>query len=183
MSAHKESTHLVCVLFFSLTSLRKRGGTKKDSQVSRENENSQPTDNDDDDDYERAEKSIFDAEQKAAHLIYEAEQVVEHAVQDEVNTLFPEMKRKHKEGSRENDSKEKSTKSQSTTSAQEHESDSFTEHLYEQTGKPFFEGKKMGAEILVKAEKAFEHAVEDEVRAFFPDSNNEENISDSKEHK
>ena len=41
----------------------------------------------------------------------------------------------------------------------------------------------MGAEILVKAEKAFEHAVEDEVRAFFPDSSNEENNSDSKEHK
>ena len=43
------------------------------------------------------------------------------------------------------------------------------EHLYEQTGKQFFDSAKLGAEILVKAEQAFEHAIEDEVHTFFPD--------------
>ena len=45
------------------------------------------------DDYEVAEKTIFsvveDAEKKALHAARRAEQAVEHAIQDEVDTIFP----------------------------------------------------------------------------------------------
>ena len=168
------------------------GGISKDNE-----EVSNPGATKDDngnDDYERAEQAIFDVEQQAAHLLYEAEQAIEHAVQDEVNTFFPvttttrntdddgDEKRdvKQEENRHQNDrkvmhdKKSKDVKMATTNSNDDDDKNNnnsvFAHDLYEQIGKPVFEGKKIGAEMLFKAEKAFEHAVEDEVHTLFPDA-------------
>lgn len=131
-----------------------------------------PRDWDSSDDYEWAEKSIFDAEQKVAHLLYEAEQAVEHAVQDEVNTLFPPPSHDHVNDHHQTtaETKKKQADTERNVKVDTQESGSNNHDLYEQTGKPVFESKKIGAEMLIKAEQAFEHAVEEEVHTFFPDS-------------
>ena len=42
--------------------------------------------------------------------------------------------------------------------------------VYEETGKPIFVGRKLGAALVVKVEQVLVHLLEDEVHTLFPDN-------------
>ena len=75
-----------------------------------------------------------------------------------------------------NNSNHKENVDKTTKSTTDEHHDDTASSLYEQMGKPLFEGKKMGAEMLVKAEQAFEHVLEDEVHNLFPHDDATNNV-------
>lgn len=117
---------------------------------------------DNEDDYDVAERAIFNAEIKAASLLYEAEKIV-------FNTLFDGLEEKPLHDSGKETTQHKGHKIRGGKDGAINIAAAAPENWYGQTGKPFFEAEIKAADMLYKAEQAIEHAVEEEVKTFFPD--------------
>jgi glutamyl-tRNA reductase len=126
-----------------------RGGGKKETDADER-----------EDDYEAAERRIFEAEKNAIER-------VEKAIEDEVETFYHEMPHHEK---KENISKGSSLKK--TVAAAERDEGSEKHDDYEVAEDKIFKAvenaEKKVLSVAHKAEKAVEHAIEDEVKAMFP---------------
>jgi putative NIF3 family GTP cyclohydrolase 1 type 2 len=132
------------------------------------------------DDYQRAEKAIF-------HAVEQMEQRVQHAIEKEVDTLFPELEHHEKESIKEKAKAKVQTGAKKVREKMEmhdHATKKTLPDMYDQHPFPYAWPKEDPEHRILHAveaaEKAVLHAVEEEVNTIFHEMKHEDNDKSAK---